>query len=575
MGAGKTSVVEAAIAAAGREGERGDGGGDEMSEGERGDAEATTSTTMSHHRHQKNKIIPLYLDGTVHGDDERICIQSLAKQLCERLDLTYANTIGHADNKRFVREALRTLSALEQCAVLVFENAHLFAPQHGQQRQPVLYDLLDMLHSAEIRAVVIFVTVKLAFLRMLEKRVVSRLGHHIVHVPLPIYDFSGVTRFAGTDVDGGAGGSKHHQPPPPPQHGSTGPLSPSPQTNPDITTPEDMVRDMLLAPEMMVEPPRGLSPAYTHPDWDDWTLSVDAVLEDEHVRHALLDVVADTSDPVQLQILLRAACDRDAIHDDGTGGDGHENENKNKKEKEKENPQSQARDSGPNAYVTTTTTTTTTTAMNMIDSYPLRLSTSRLLQVLRTFHERRQTWPVGKLDRRCEFDLVVAVAAVRLVSRQGRLLFNVARLCREVGTLRSRVGSEMPTFNDQSIRAAVSGLVRVGVMMEHHPGSHHAHTGGGGGLIKSSGGHNLGLSSSGASSSTSLTLYTPLSLVVPTNAVREAVRARTASVGGDIPEWLLEWIDREAVGVAGTDLGDDDIRIESDNDEDDARVYQP
>jgi hypothetical protein len=46
-------------------------------------------------------------------------------------------------------------------------------------------------------------------------------------------------------------------------------------------------------------------------------------------------------------------------------------------------------------------------------------------------------------------------------------------------------------------------------------------------------------------------------------------------VGGDIPEWLLEWIDREAVGVAGTDLGDDDIRIESDNDEDDARVYQP
>eukprot|EP00899_Mesostigma_viride_P011862 jgi/Mesvir1/20677/Mv14890-RA.1 len=130
------------------------------------------------------RISVVRLHGLLHADDA-IAFKEIARQLCLQNGGAFSNKWSFCDSLELLKDMLRELSDLKACAIFVLDDLEKFATH---SRQPLLYNLVDALHSRNVRAAVVGVSTHVdGVTEAMEKRVRSRFSARcLVFTPPPL-----------------------------------------------------------------------------------------------------------------------------------------------------------------------------------------------------------------------------------------------------------------------------------------------------------------------------------------------------------------------------------------------------
>ncbi|XP_004346747.2 hypothetical protein CAOG_05062 [Capsaspora owczarzaki ATCC 30864] len=117
------------------------------------------------------------LNGLIHTDD-RLALRDIASQLKVQRALETGNLSSFAAALAFILETLRNGSRQSQPLIVILDEFDQFA-HHA--KQTLLYNLFDLVQSAEAPMIVLGLSCRLDVIELLEKRVKSRFSHRQIH----------------------------------------------------------------------------------------------------------------------------------------------------------------------------------------------------------------------------------------------------------------------------------------------------------------------------------------------------------------------------------------------------------
>jgi hypothetical protein len=124
-------------------------------------------------------FIVVRLSGVMHAD-EKHALEEISRQMFGTNRLRFSNSISFAHHLFLLRDMLRTNKGLDTALVFVLDEFDAFA---ARKKQMLLYTLLDLQQSGEVKMIVIGLTDRLDVTESLEKRVRSRFSHRQIYVP--------------------------------------------------------------------------------------------------------------------------------------------------------------------------------------------------------------------------------------------------------------------------------------------------------------------------------------------------------------------------------------------------------
>ena len=113
------------------------------------------------------------LHGLVH-DEQKVALKEIARQLCLANGLEFSRVASYGENLSFLLDMLRECQSADKTVLFVVDEFDAFAQR---SKQTLLYNLLDSMQNAQVRACVLGLTSRLDAVEMLEKRVRSRFSH--------------------------------------------------------------------------------------------------------------------------------------------------------------------------------------------------------------------------------------------------------------------------------------------------------------------------------------------------------------------------------------------------------------
>ena len=132
---------------------------------------------------KKSPFMVVRLNGVMHSDEsgEKRALEEISRQMFQDVRLTFSNRISFAQHLRFLFDMLREMKGLDSALVFILDEFDAFAVSH--KKQMLLYTLLDLQQSGEVKMLVIGLTERLDIADKLEKRVKSRFSHRQIYVP--------------------------------------------------------------------------------------------------------------------------------------------------------------------------------------------------------------------------------------------------------------------------------------------------------------------------------------------------------------------------------------------------------
>ena len=132
---------------------------------------------------RKSPFMVVRLNGIMHSDEkgEKRALEEISRQMFQDVRLKFSNQISFAQHLRFLFDMLREMKGLDSALVFVLDEFDAFAI--GHKKQMLLYTLLDLQQSGEVKMLVIGLTERLDIAEKLEKRVKSRFSHRQIYVP--------------------------------------------------------------------------------------------------------------------------------------------------------------------------------------------------------------------------------------------------------------------------------------------------------------------------------------------------------------------------------------------------------
>ena len=124
-------------------------------------------------------FVVVRLSGVMHAD-EKHALEEISRQMFGTNRLRFSNSISFAHHLFLLRDMLRTNKGLDTALVFVLDEFDAFA---ARRKQMLLYTLLDLQQSGEVKMIVIGLTDRLDVTESLEKRVRSRFSHRQIFVP--------------------------------------------------------------------------------------------------------------------------------------------------------------------------------------------------------------------------------------------------------------------------------------------------------------------------------------------------------------------------------------------------------
>ncbi|CAG9463236.1 unnamed protein product [Pedinophyceae sp. YPF-701] len=158
---------------------------------ERAQRQTRALDVLSRRLAQGPRLGVVRLSGHVHSGDDRVVYRELCRQICRQWRLPYARTSSIGRNWTLLETLLGSLRAAGRALVLVLEDMQEFTTF----RQRLLYNVLDLMHTKEVRAAVVGLAAPATIREMLERRVRSRLIHRaiVLRVPAPSAPLGGDT----------------------------------------------------------------------------------------------------------------------------------------------------------------------------------------------------------------------------------------------------------------------------------------------------------------------------------------------------------------------------------------------
>ena len=120
-----------------------------------------------------DRVCVARLHGLVH-DEQKVALKEIARQLCLANGLEFSRVASYGENLSFLLDMLRECQGAEKTVLFVVDEFDAFA---SRAKQTLLYNLLDSMQNAQVRACVVGLTSRLDAVEMLEKRVRSRFSH--------------------------------------------------------------------------------------------------------------------------------------------------------------------------------------------------------------------------------------------------------------------------------------------------------------------------------------------------------------------------------------------------------------
>ena len=121
------------------------------------------------------------LSGILHADD-KAAVRHVASQLCAIWDCKFSKGASFSENLAFLREMVQELHKSHKSVIFVLEEFDLFLQK---QKQTLIYNLLDLVHSSKVQATILGVSCRHDVVELMEKRSRSRFSHRKVVLPAP------------------------------------------------------------------------------------------------------------------------------------------------------------------------------------------------------------------------------------------------------------------------------------------------------------------------------------------------------------------------------------------------------
>jgi Cdc6-like AAA superfamily ATPase len=132
---------------------------------------------------RKSPFMVVRLNGIMHSDEsgEKRALEEISRQMFQDVKLTFSNRISFAQHLKFLFDMLREMKGLDSALIFILDEFDSFAVSH--KKQMLLYTLLDLQQSGEVKMLVIGLTERLDIADQLEKRVKSRFSNRQIYIP--------------------------------------------------------------------------------------------------------------------------------------------------------------------------------------------------------------------------------------------------------------------------------------------------------------------------------------------------------------------------------------------------------